>query len=139
LDGEERAYFEQEVALHCDGKQIEYVGPVTDVQKNALLSQAAALLFPIEWEEPFGIVMIEALACGTPVLAFARGAVPEVIEHGANGFLCHSLEAMAEAVSCIPSLDRRYCRESYEERFSDRVIVEQYERLYRSCARGGSS
>lgn len=137
--GPERAYFEREIAPACDGTKIQYLGPVTDTQKNALLGQAAALLFPIEWEEPFGIVMAEALACGTPVLAFPRGAVSEVVEHGVNGFCCDEADDMVAAVSDLPSIDRAQCRASYEERFSDRVIVRQYERLYYSCLGEGAS
>lgn len=131
-DDAAREYFEREIAPACDGEQIRYVGPVTDAQKIELLGRAAALLFPIEWEEPFGIVMVEALACGTPVIAFRRGAVPEVVEPGINGFLCDSVEEMVRALGCLRSLERRRCRETFERRFSDRVIVGLYEDLYRS-------
>jgi glycosyltransferase involved in cell wall biosynthesis len=135
VDGEEREYFEREIAPHCDGRDIKYVGPVTDNDKNDLLGKAAALLFPVEWGEPFGIVMVEALACGTPVIAFSRGAVPEVIEDGTTGVLCDSVPEMMEAVSRIPTLERVRCRESFERRFSGRVIVGQYEFLYRNLVR----
>jgi glycosyltransferase involved in cell wall biosynthesis len=141
-DGSEREYFEREIVPRCDGRDIRYIGPVTDVEKNELLGKAAALLFPVEWGEPFGIVMVEALACGTPVIAFGRGAVPEVVEDGATGFLCDSVPEMMEAVRRIPSLERGRCREAYEGRFSDRVIVKQYELLYRTVvekARGVES
>ncbi|NOT55742.1 MAG: glycosyltransferase [Deltaproteobacteria bacterium] len=131
--GPESTYFEREIAPACDGMIIRYVGPVTDAQKNDLLGQAAALLFPIEWEEPFGIVMAEALACGTPVLAFLRGAVNEVVEHGVNGFCCASVDALVDAVAELDAIDRRQCRAACEARFSDEVIVRQYERLYYSC------
>ncbi len=131
--GVESTYFEREIAPACDGATIRYLGPVTDAQKNDLLGQAAALLFPIEWEEPFGIVMAEALACGTPVLAFPRGAVSEVVEHGVNGFCCASVDALVAAVHDLPSIDRRQCRAVCEARFSDHVIVGQYEALYRTC------
>ncbi len=129
--GVEYEYCQHEVLAHCDGKQIEYIGPVDDRQKNHLLGQAAALLFPIEWDEPFGIVMTEALACGTPVLAFPRGAVPEVVEHGVNGFLCTDTTDMAECVARLPLISRDSCRGAAERRFSDAVIVGEYERLYR--------
>ncbi len=135
--GEEKEYFEQEIGPQCDGRQIKYIGPVTDAAKNELLGRAAALLFPIEWEEPFGIVMVEALACGTPVIAFPRGSVPEIIEHRVNGFLCDSVESMIKAVRNVPSIDRARCREICEKRFSDRVIVDQYERLYRKIVQLG--
>jgi glycosyltransferase involved in cell wall biosynthesis len=132
--GAEALYFEREIAPHCDGKQIEYVGPVNDAEKNELLGQAAALLFPIEWSEPFGIVMAEALACGTPIIAFRRGSVPEVVHDRKNGFICDSVQAMADAVKRIHSINRRDCRDSFEERYSDRAVVSQYERLYLQCA-----
>lgn len=131
--GPESTYFEREIAPACDGTTIRYLGPVTDAQKNDLLGQAAALLFPIEWEEPFGIVMAEALACGTPVLAFPRGAVSEVVEHGVNGFCCTSVDGLVAGVHELGSIDRRQCRAVCEARFSDEVIVRQYEALYRSC------
>jgi glycosyltransferase involved in cell wall biosynthesis len=134
--GPESAYFEQEIAPACDGTTIRYLGPVTDAQKNDLLGQAAALLFPIEWEEPFGIVMAEALACGTPVLAFPRGAVREVVEHGVNGFCGDSVDALVTAVHELGAIDRHQCRAVCEARFSDQVIVRQYERLYYSCLTG---
>ncbi len=129
--GGEPEYFEREIAPHCDDRSIAYVGPVTDAEKNDLLGRAAALLFPVEWGEPFGIVMVEALACGTPVIAFRRGAVPEVVEAGTTGFLCESVGDMVEAVRGISSLDRADCRRSFEKRFSDQVIVGRYDRLYR--------
>lgn len=132
---EQGAYFDREIAPLCDGNDITYIGPVTDLQKNILLGRAAALLFPIEWGEPFGIVMVEALACGTPVIALNHGAVREVIEDGVTGFVCDSLPEMVEAVRRIPTLQRLRCRRSYELRFSDRVIVNQYEDLYRAVVR----
>jgi glycosyltransferase involved in cell wall biosynthesis len=125
-----RQYFEEAIAPHIDGAEIQYVGPVNDARKATLLGESAALLMPIEWEEPFGIVMAEALACGTPVLGFPRGAVAEVIRHGVNGFVCDSVEEMAAAVSALGTIDRRVCRADCAARFSDTVIVDAYERLY---------
>jgi len=130
-DGPAREYFEREIAAHCDGRAIVYVGEVTDAEKSALLGGAAALLFPVEWGEPFGIVMVEALACGTPVLAFTRGAVPEVIEDGRTGVLCESVDEMVAAASRILSLSRAACRASFDQRFSGEVLVARYEQLYR--------
>lgn len=124
-------YFDEEVAPHVDGSTVEYVGPVNDGQKNALLGSAAALLMPIEWNEPFGIVMAEALACGTPVIAFRRGAVPEVVEHGVSGLVCNTLEGMVASVGQLDQLDRAAARTRVECNFSDRVIVDAYEALYR--------
>ncbi len=125
-------YYRSEILPHCDGKQIEYVGPVDDAAKNQLLGQAACLLFPIEWDEPFGIVMVEALACGTPVVAFSRGSVPEVVRDGCTGFHCRNLDDMVAAVGRLDQLSRAACRRDVEERFSDRVIVGRYEQLYRN-------
>ena len=85
---------------------------------------------PIEWEEPFGIVMVEAMACGTPVIGFKRGSVPEVVHHGLTGFVCHDRREMIAAVTSISSINRVLVRYAYEQRFSDRVIVNHYENLY---------
>jgi glycosyltransferase involved in cell wall biosynthesis len=130
--GPEAEYCRSQVLAYCDGRQIEYLGPVNDFQKNQLLGEAAGLLFPIEWEEPFGIVMVEALACGTPVIAFARGAVPEVVQHGRTGFHCRNLDEMIVAVSRVGDLSRAACRQDVEARFSDDVMVSQFEQLYRN-------
>ncbi len=89
------------------------------------------MLMPLLWEEPFGIVMAEALACGTPVIGLRRGSLPEIVRHGVNGFICDSVDEMASAVGRIAEIDRRECRRIAEDSFSDRVIVDCYERLYR--------
>ncbi|MDP3620179.1 MAG: glycosyltransferase family 4 protein [Ramlibacter sp.] len=123
-------YFEQLIRPHIDGRQITYVGPVDDRQKNILLGSAAAFLMPILWEEPFGIVMAEALACGTPVLGLRRGAVPEVVEHGVSGFVADDMDDLVSAVRMLPTLDRRACRARAQELFSDDAIVTAYESLY---------
>lgn len=132
--GPERQYFDERIAPRIDGAQIQYIGAVDDAQKNALLGGAAALLMPIEWDEPFGIVMAEALACGTPVIGFARGAVPEVVRHGVNGFLCERADEMATLVSRLDEIDRAACRADCEARFSDTVIVDAYEQYYHDRA-----
>lgn len=129
--GEEAQYCRSQVLAHCDGRQIVHVGPVDDASKNEILGRAAALLFPIDWDEPFGIVMVEALACGTPVIASPRGAVPEVITDGVDGFLCRDVDEMIAAVGRCSSLSRASCRQTVERRFSADVIVSQYENLYR--------
>lgn len=129
-EGEENRYFKTEVLPYCDNNQIIYVGPVNDQQKNQLLGKCAALLFPIEWDEPFGIVMAESLACGTPVIAYNRGAVSEVIEDKVNGYLCDSLDDMIMAINKIHLLNRNHCRKTCENHFSDNLIVNQYEDLY---------
>ena len=130
--GDAAGYFEREIAPHLDRDSVRYIGAVDDSQKNVLLGAASALLMPIEWEEPFGIVMAEALACGTPVVGFRRGSVPEVVRHGVNGFTCSSIPEAVELVHRLTTIDRSQVREDCERRFSDRVIVDQYEQLYRA-------
>lgn len=126
-----RRYFAERIEPHVDGKTIEYVGLVDDAAKNRLLSGSAAMLMPLLWEEPFGIVMAEALACGTPVIGLRRGSLPEIVEHGVNGFVCESVDEMVSAVGRVTQIDRGACRRIAEEKFSDRVIIQAYERLYR--------
>jgi glycosyltransferase involved in cell wall biosynthesis len=133
---DETDYFEREVQPHLDGEQIRHVGPVDDEEKNGLLGRAAAFLMPIEWEEPFGIVMAEAMACGTPVIGTRRGSVPEVVTEGETGFVCDAEDDMVKAVRRIDELSRRACRERCEQHFSARAIVDAYERLYRRHASG---
>jgi glycosyltransferase involved in cell wall biosynthesis len=123
-------YFNLEIRPYLDEQRVSYIGPVDDAQKNALLGSAAALLMPIEWDEPFGIVMAEALACGTPVIGFARGSVPEVVREGVNGFTSHDVDGAVAALSRLRDIDRHAARLDCEARFSDRAIVDQYEHLY---------
>jgi glycosyltransferase involved in cell wall biosynthesis len=123
-------YFEKEIRPYLN-ERIVYVGAVNDEQKNALLGQAAAFLMPIQWNEPFGIVMIEAMACGTPVLGFPRGAVPEVVEEGKNGFLCNDAEEMVIKLQQLNTISRQEVRRITEAKFSDKKIVDEYLRLYR--------
>lgn len=126
-------YWEEEIAPHLGQNSIEYIGPVDDVKKNALLGQAAAMVVPIEWDEPFGIVFAEALACGTPVISCPRGALPEIIQPGVDGFLITSIDAACTAVTALPQISRHHCRERAEHHFSAAVIVHQYESLYQQC------
>ena len=126
-----RAWAEQHVLHHVDGDRVQYIGPVDDVAKNALLGTAAALLMPILWDEPFGIVMAEAMACGTPVIGFPRGAVPEVVEHGITGFVEPDLRRLVAAVARLAEIERSACRARVETRYSDRAVVGAYEAHYR--------
>jgi glycosyltransferase involved in cell wall biosynthesis len=125
------SYFEQRIGPFIDGERVRYVGPVDDAAKNDVLGRAAALLMAIEWEEPFGIVMAEAFACGTPVIGFRRGSVPDVVIERVNGFVVDEVEGAVQAVGRLSTLDRRMIRKDCERRFSPRVIVDQYESLYR--------
>jgi glycosyltransferase involved in cell wall biosynthesis len=129
---EKHAWFKANVQPHIDGQHVAYIGPVDDAQKNALLGKAAALLMPILWDEPFGIVMVEALACGTPVLGLARGAVPEVIVDGVTGFVKCDVDGLVSAVGCVGEIDRAECRERVRRLYSSDAIVETYLDLYRN-------
>ena len=129
-DGPEPDYFAREVAPHLGGDAVSYIGPVNDAQKNALLGSAAGFLMPIEWEEAFGIVMAEALACGTPVIGFARGSVPEVVRDGVNGFVCRTVDEAVSSVAKLASLSRAEVRRDCEARFSDRAVVDAYLTVY---------
>jgi glycosyltransferase involved in cell wall biosynthesis len=132
IPGDHAAYFDAWIKPYVDGRQISYVGPVDDCQKNTLLGGAAALLMPILWDEPFGIVMAEALACGTPVIGLRRGSVPELVQHGVNGFVSESLEAMVAAVGRLGEIDRCKCRRVMEDSFSGPAMVDSYLNVYRS-------
>lgn len=136
---EGEAYWQNEIAPYLDKDGIEYVGPVDDVQKNKLLGQAAAMIVPIEWNEPFGIVFAEALACGTPVISCPTGALPEIVRHGIDGFLVTNLDSACEAVHNLAKINRHTCRQRAERHFSAKVIVEQYEFLYKSRLSPGYS
>lgn len=130
---DKRGWVEANVMPHVDGKAVRFIGPVDDAQKNLLLGQAAAFLMPILWDEPFGIVMAEALACGTPVLGLRRGAVPEVVDDGVTGFVRDSLDELVECVAMLPRLDRNACRAAVERRYSEDVVVEGYLAAYRKA------
>ena len=130
IPNEHRAWYDANVAPHVDGSQVRYVGPVDDAQKNKLLGSARAFLMPILWDEPFGIVMAEAMACGTPVLGLRRGSVPEIVDDGRTGFVVDDIDGLVAAVASVGRLDRRACRARAEAMFSDEVIVDQYIGVY---------
>ena len=135
-DEAEAEYFTREVEPRIDGESVLWLGDVDHPAKVDLLRKAAALLFPIEWDEPFGLVMIEAMACGTPVLAHRRGSVPEVIEHGVTGFHAETPGLLRTLVGRTRSLDRRGVREAARRRFGHRRMVDDYVDLYRQLATG---
>jgi glycosyltransferase involved in cell wall biosynthesis len=131
VDDADREYYETIVKPLIDGRDVEFVGEADHRLKRELYAAAACVLMPICWEEPFGLVMTEAMACGTPVIAFARGAAPELIVDGETGFLVDDVEEMAAAVGRIGSIDPRRCREHVEANFDVPVMVEAYLRVYR--------
>ncbi len=124
-----QAYFDTKVRPFLD-QQIRYIGPVDDMQKNNLLRSAAALLMPIQWNEPFGIVMAEAMACGTPVIGMSKGAVPEVVEEGMTGFCCTGIDEMVASVGKLDNINRLKVRSRAAEKFSAQAMVENYVQLY---------
>lgn len=128
----ERAYFENEIRPRIDGERVRYIGVVDNARKNELLGSAAAMLLPVEWFEPFPVVLPEAFACGTPILAFPGGGVPEGIEAGVTGWLCRSAVEMAALVERIPELSRAACRRIAQGRFSDDAIARAYLDIYAS-------
>jgi len=130
-EGEFGDYWRQKILPEIGMNRIEHVGPVNDQQKNELLGQAAAMVVPIEWNEPFGIVFAEALACGTPVISSPRGALPEIIEQGRHGFLVNNIEEGVAAVKQLDTINRTECREHFERAFSSKFISEKYLNLYR--------
>jgi glycosyltransferase involved in cell wall biosynthesis len=133
VDRADQAYWEQKIRPMIQGHpNVEFVGEIDERSKASFLGNAAALLFPIDWPEPFGLVMIEAMACGTPVIAFRRGSVPEVLEHGASGFIVDTLEQAVAAVGRLASLDRGKVRAAFERRFTVERMARDYVEIYRA-------
>lgn len=130
VDAVDQVYFADHIRFLLDDPLVEYVGEIGEGEKDEFLGNAYALLFPIDWPEPFGLVMIEAMACGTPVIAYRRGSVPEVMEEGATGFIVESLDDAVRAVERVPSLSRRRCREVFEQRFSASRMTQDYLNVY---------
>lgn len=131
VDKVDQAYFEHAIRPLLDHPLVEFVGEIDEAAKDEFLGRAYAYLFPIDWPEPFGITMVEAMACGTPVLAMRCGSVPEVVEHRVTGFVCGDLGEMIEAVGRVPELSRADCRRCAEERFSAARMTSDYEGVYR--------
>ncbi len=132
VDRVDREYFDERIAPLLRSPLVEYIGEIAEDEKSAFLSGARALLFPIDWEEPFGLVMIEALACGTPVVAFRRGSVPEIVEDGVTGFLVDSVDAAVDAVGRLDALSRATCRQVFEQRFTAERMARDYVAAYTS-------
>ena len=134
IDPVDREYYESGIKPLLRQPRVEFVGEITEKQKADFLGNAYAYLFPIDWPEPFGLTMIEAMACGTPTIAFNCGSVPEVMVDGVTGFIVSDLEGAVKAVEETVSLDRAACRSSYEQRFTDSRMAEQYLELYETVA-----
>ncbi|MGI6456512.1 MAG: glycosyltransferase family 4 protein [bacterium] len=132
VDKKDQEYFDTEIRHLLDDPLLEFVGEIGESEKQEFMGNALALLFPIDWPEPFGLVMIEAMSCGTPVIAYDNGSVPEVIDDGVTGFIVNSQEEAGAAVRKIDTISRAGCRERFEKRFSSRVMAENYLNLYQS-------
>jgi glycosyltransferase involved in cell wall biosynthesis len=130
IDRADRIYFETRIEPLLARGDAEFIGEIGEPEKNALLGNATALLFPIDWPEPFGMVMIEALACGTPVIAYHRGSVPEILEYGTSGFVVDGIDSAVRAVQRARTLDRRACRQSFERRFTAERMARDYCAVY---------
>lgn len=131
IDAVDRAYFESEIRKLLADPLVEYVGEIGEREKSDFLGHAYALLFPIDWPEPFGLAMIEAMACGTPVIAFRRGSVPELIDDGVTGYVVDDISEALNAVERVEALDRRICRQVFERRFSAARMCADYVTAYR--------
>jgi glycosyltransferase involved in cell wall biosynthesis len=134
IDRVDEEYFRDMIQPMIDGTNVELIGEINDAEKPDFLSGAVGLLLPIDWPEPFGLVMIEAMACGTPVIAFNRGSVPEIIEHGVTGFIVENEEQAIAAVSKLERLSRSTIRQRFERRFTARRMAEEYVSLYHRLA-----
>jgi len=130
VDRVDEEYFKREIAPLLSEPGVEFIGEIDERRKTAFLGDAGALLFPIDWQEPFGLVMIESMACGTPVLAFRRGSVPEVVEDGVTGYVVDSLEEAISRVGSVLSLDRAQVRGRFEQRFTAERMAQDYLQLY---------
>ena len=140
VDPHDREYFEEQIKWRLASPLVEFMGEIDDRAKSRLLGGADALLFPIDWPEPFGLVIIEAMACGTPVIAFRRGSVPEIVENGVTGFVVDDVEDAVDAAALVGAIDRRQCREVFEQRFSAERMATDYLELYlRAQLRAGAA
>lgn len=133
--GPEADYWREWIAPRIGRDGVEYIGPVDDLQKNRLLGQARALVVPVQWDEPFGIVFAESLACGTPVISCPRGSLPEIVRQGIDGFLIRSIEEGCAAVEKVAEIDRANCRRRAEQEYSPDIVVGRYLELYEQARR----
>jgi glycosyltransferase involved in cell wall biosynthesis len=126
VDKADRGYFTTTIQPLLSQPRVEFVGEISEAQKPAFLSGAKALLFPFDWSEPFGLVMIEAMACGTPVIAFNRGSVPEVVHHGVTGYICEDVQRAVFALRRLDKLSRAEIRAQFERRFGSKTMAQGY-------------
>ena len=132
VDRADQAYWETKIRPMIEGNpDVEFIGEIGESEKASFLGGATALLFPIDWPEPFGLVMIEAMACGTPVIAYRRGSVPEIVEENVSGFVVDTIEEAVTAVRRIGDLNRVNVRAEFERRFTDERMAHDYVRIYR--------
>jgi glycosyltransferase involved in cell wall biosynthesis len=136
VDDADRVYFEEVIKPLLGHPLVDYIGEVEEGAKNEFIGRARALLFPIEWPEPFGLVMIEAFACGTPVIAMQRGSVPEILEHGVTGYIVQDVREAIAAARHIDRIDRRRCREVFERHFTADLMARRYLDVYADLADG---
>jgi glycosyltransferase involved in cell wall biosynthesis len=129
LDPADRPYFKEYIEPHLS-EDIRWVGEVDEAERNRLMSRARGLLYPATWREPFGLVLIETMACGAPVIAFGRGSIPEIITHGKTGFVVDDVEEMIDAVHALDTIDRTTCRQHVLDNFSVKRMVDGYEAVY---------
>ncbi|QPD02531.1 MAG: Glycosyl transferase [Candidatus Nitrospira kreftii] len=130
VDRADRTYFEAEIEPLLDHPLIEFVGEISDGEKDEFIGNAMAVVCPYDWPEPFGLVLIEAFACGTPVLAYRRGSIPEIVDHGVTGFICETVDEMVDAVGQVSLIDRKQCRATFDERFTADRMARDYVALY---------
>jgi glycosyltransferase involved in cell wall biosynthesis len=130
VDPVDRNYFEEEIEPLLNHRNVEFIGEISDEEKSAFLSGAIALLVPMAWNEPFGLVMIEAMACGTPVIAYNRGSAPEIVENGSTGFVVENVADAVAAFDRVPTLSRKHIRHRFEERFTSRRMAQDYLAVY---------
>lgn len=137
VDAMDRDYFESDIRPKIDSHNVEFIGEIGEHEKSEFLGDALALLFPIDWPEPFGLVMSEALACGIPMIARPCGSVPEILNHGVTGFVASSLDDLVLAVRKVSGIARRKCREVFETRFTADAMAANYERIYYQLTSAG--
>lgn len=136
VDKADKDYYEQEIKKLMEHPLVEFLGEVGEQEKETLLGNALGFVYPIDWPEPFGLGMIEAMACGTPVIAFRNGSVPEVVDEGLTGYIVNSIPGAIEAVKKLPLIDRKQVRATFEKRFSATRMVNDYLKIYASVMRG---